>query len=79
MRGERLALRLVEDAEGSPSTLRVCVLVAVAVGVATIIAGLIGWFRKLPDAPVILASGQGLITVVLTLKVWQRTVEEKQE
>jgi len=68
---------LIEDPTGGASTLRLCVLLAVATGVAIIAAGLVGFFRKLPDAMLVIGSGQGLITLALTLKVWQRTVEEK--
>jgi hypothetical protein len=68
---------LIEDAAGGASTLRVCVLAAVAAGLATIACGLVGFFRQLPESMLVIGSGQGLITLVLTLKVWQRTVEEK--
>jgi hypothetical protein len=68
---------LLEDAAGGTSTLRVCVLLAVGAGLATIAAGLVGFFRKLPEAMLVIGSGQGLITLVLSLKVWQRMVEEK--
>ncbi len=68
---------LLEDPTGGASTLRLCVLVAVAVGSATIAAGLVGFFQGLADSMLVIGSGQGLISLVLTLKVWQRTVEEK--
>jgi hypothetical protein len=68
---------LIEDPTGGDSTLRLCVLLAVAAGIATMAAGLVGFFRGLPDAMLVIGSGQGLITLVLTLKVWQRSVEEK--
>ncbi len=68
---------LIEDATGGHSTLRVCVLAAVGAGVATMAAGLVGFFSGLADSMLVIGSGQGLITVVLTLKVWQRHVEEQ--
>ncbi len=68
---------LIEDPTGGNSTLRLCVLVAVGVGAATIGCGLVGFFREIKDSMMVIGSGQGLITIVLTLKVWQRHVEEK--
>jgi hypothetical protein len=68
---------LLEDATGGTSTLRLCILLSVAAGLATMAAGLVGFFRELKDSMIVIGSGQGLITLVLSLKVWQRTVEEK--
>lgn len=69
---------LIADPSGDSSTLRLAVLVAVGVGAATIGCGLVGFFLELANAMLVIGSGQGLITVVLTLKVWQRSVEAKE-
>jgi len=70
-------LSLIEDTAGDLSTLRVCVLFAVGAGLLVMAAGIVGFFRGIPEATVVLGSGQALITLVLTLKVWQRSIEEK--
>jgi hypothetical protein len=68
---------LLEDATGRSSTLRLCVLLAVAAGLATIGAGLVGFFLEIKESMLVIGSGQSTIALVLTLKVWQRSVEEK--
>lgn len=66
-----------EDATGGTSTLRICVLAAVAAGLAIIGCGLYGFLRGLQDSMLVIGAGQALIVSVLTLKVWQRHVEEQ--
>jgi hypothetical protein len=68
---------LFEDATGGSSTLRLCVLVAVAAGLGIIGCGLYGFLKAIKDSTIVIGAGQALIIAVLTLKVWQRTVEEK--
>jgi hypothetical protein len=70
---------MLEDAQGAVSVLRICVLFSVAAGIATMAAGIVGFFHRIPDAMLVIGSGQALITLVLTLKVWQRSIEEKGE
>lgn len=67
---------MLNDSTGGVSTLRVCVLAAVTAGLAIVGCGLVGFFKKLPDATILVGAGQALIVAVLTLKVWQRSVEE---
>lgn len=70
-------MKILEDARGGQSILRACVLVAVALSVVIVLCGLYGFLHKLPESMLVIGSGQGLMVSVLTLKVWQRTVEEK--
>ncbi len=68
---------LLEDATGGRSTLRLSVLAAVAAGLGIIGCGLYGFLKEIKDSTIVIGAGQALIISVLTLKVWQRSVEEK--
>jgi hypothetical protein len=68
---------LIEDASGGTSTLRLSVLAAVGAGIGIIGCGLYGFLKEIKDSTIVIGAGQALIIAVLTLKVWQRSVEEK--
>ena len=67
----------IEDATGGTSTLRLSVLAAVGAGLGIIACGLYGFLKQIKDSTIVIGAGQALIISVLTLKVWQRHVEEK--
>jgi hypothetical protein len=67
----------LEDAKGADSILRLCVLIAVIMGCIICVVALYGFLKETDNTTIVLGAGTGLITLVLTLKVWQRQVEEK--
>lgn len=66
---------LLEAPAGGFSTMRLCVLLAVGTGMATVGAGLVGFFLQIAASPLIVGSGESLIALALGAKAWQRTAE----
>lgn len=63
------------DRDGHFSMIRLGVFIAIVLGGVAILAGLVGWFLKLPDATVIVGAGTGLITLALGAKMGQSFAE----
>ena len=65
-------VKVYEQAPGVVSSMRVTMLATLGIGAAIILAALYGWlFMSKPDAPLVLGSGVGLITLVTGAKAWQ--------
>ena len=70
-------VKVYEQAPGVVSSMRVTMLATLGIGAAIILAALYGWlFMSKPDAPLVLGSGVGLITIVTGAKAWQFQKEE---
>ena len=70
-------IKVYEQAPGVVSSMRVTMLATLGIGAAIILAALYGWlFMSKPDAPLVLGSGVGLITIVTGAKAWQFQKEE---
>lgn len=63
------------DGDGHFSMIRLGVFIAIVLGGVAILAGLVGWFLKFPDATVIVGAGTGLITLALGAKMGQSFAE----
>ena len=58
--------------KNGPSMMRLGVAVCLVLGALMIIGGLVGWLvMAKTDAPLIIGSGTGLITLALGAKAWQ--------
>ena len=70
--------KLTQDAKGNESSMRVVLLWTTAIGIITILTGLVGWlgFSK-PDAPLVIGSGTGVMALVAGAKAWQAQSENK--
>ncbi len=72
-----LPTKATEVAPGVASATRIALLYyALPLGAALILGGLVGWFLGKSEAPLIIGSGVGLVTLALSAKVVQAHFEE---
>lgn len=72
------ATKATEAAPGVSSSFRVILLAYVApLSAALILGGLVGFFLRLTDAPLVIGAGTGLLTLALGAKAWQAQAEER--
>jgi hypothetical protein len=63
------------DSKGQASFLRVGGFIAIIFGVVIGLAGVFGFFFGVKDAAILIAASEGLITLVLGAKAWQKVSE----
>jgi hypothetical protein len=66
---------LFKDDPGHTSLMRVLVLPSAVTGIGTVIAGVVGMFKSLPDAAVAMSIGAAIIGASLGMKGLQKKFE----
>ena len=51
---------ILQEQQGKPSMSRWLALASMIVGTGMIVAGLVGWFKGLPNGPTIIGTGAGI-------------------
>lgn len=70
-------VKATEVEAGVSSSLRSILMFYVApLSSALIIGGLVGFFLKYTDAPLVIGAGTGLLTLALGAKAWQSQAEK---
>ena len=64
-------MKWYQDGAGNASMMRITGMISAITGVIAVITGLIGFMLNNPQAGAVVASGAGLVSIVLTAKAWQ--------
>ena len=71
-----MSIQALNEAGGKPSLIRWIALIGFGVGVAMVIAGLVGWFMELSNATTVIGMGTGVAFGGTLAKVVQKFGEK---
>lgn len=67
-----------QDDKGNTSQLRIISMMITVLGILVIVAGVVGFFLKYPEAMQVISVGAGLIGSAEFAKVFQKAFEKKE-